>query len=518
MRHHCLPAISFSKISKPLKINFIAGTISVLLPCVFLMIDLAFYAIPSVANQDAFEAPTKKPTATAIAPEGLGHGESPNRTMKPSTFMDRLLEISQTKSPDILLKAKANEQKQFAQWSSVSAWLPRVDWQISANRTNASLYTGIVGADLDYKQNVFSISLPLYKRGIHLSVLESLNDTQLSKEELLAAKGENDWQVFQLVGSTLIAEYRQAAVLKTLEAAKRTEHETKIRFEAGGRSQLDVLKTQAQLTSLESQSLSAENEIRIALDALLLKTGLNVEDLNAIGFPMGPQTEQSLEQALSALSRTSEANTESMHALFNQRLSDSPEKGKSEIALEVFDSDSRLKNSIELTAKSNELKAKMISAKDWPDLSIKASYQKIANGWSDLKDSTESRSIGLTLTVPLFNFGSGYASQREATALIEAATLQREQSLKSARQKIEQLVSQLQVLQKLISSLEIRRSQNTELERLTAKSFQLGKSTVQDYLIAQNEAINAKIDLAKAKIDLLVSEKQLAWNLGKSAK
>lgn len=92
------------------------------------------------------------------------------------------------------------------------------------------------------------------------------------------------------------------------------------------------------------------------------------------------------------------------------------------------------------------------------------------------------------------------------------ARIQSDQNLRAGLLKVEQLFDQIQVLKKITQAQELRRNQSIELERLTAKSYELGKSTVQDLLSAQNETLNAKVDVAKSRLELVIAERQLEWN------
>lgn len=409
-------------------------------------------------------------------------------------YFEKWLDLVQQRSPDLQVKREAREQKKFAQWSAAGGWFPRLDWQLSSNRTNANLFTGAVGATTEYRQSVLAVSFPIYRRSTDLNLRLALTEFDLAQEDYQGAQLEIDWKLRQWVGQLLIAEYKSAALVKSLEAATRTAHETRIRFERGSRSQLDVLRTQAQLTSLESQNLSAKNEVRIALDNLLQATGLSLADLDEAQFPWKSATESELETLLGQLTQSSQQNRDRQDVI------------------KMFLDRGRVKKSVELASVSGQLKAKLVFAKDWPELTLKASNQRLAGDWDELGTSPESRNLGLTLTIPLFNFGAGYSGYRESSALESVARIQNDQSLRAGLLKVEQLFDQIQVLKKITQAQELRRNQSIELERLTAKSYELGKSTVQDLLSAQNETLNAKVDVAKSRLELVIAERQLEWN------
>lgn len=409
-------------------------------------------------------------------------------------YFEKWKNIIQERSPELQVKRELREQKKMAQWSAGGSWLPRLDWQLSSNRTNANLFTGAIGSTTEYRQSVLALSFPIYRRSTDLNLRLASTEFDMAQDDYEGALFEIDWKLRQWVGQWLIAEYKSAALLKSLEAAKRTAHETRIRFERGSRSQLDVLRTQAQMTSLESQSLSAKNEARIALDNLLQATGLTLADLEEAQFPWKSATEAQLETLLSQLTNVSNQKMERQEVV--QRFL---EKG-------------RVKKNIERTFVSSQLKAKLVFAKEWPELTLKASHQRLAGDWDELGTSPESRNVGLTLTIPLFNFGSGYSGYRESSALESVARIQSDQNLRAGLLKVEQLFDQIQVLKKISQAQELRRNQSIELERLTAKSYELGKSTVQDLLSAQNETLNAKVDVAKSRLELVIAERQLEWN------
>ncbi len=415
------------------------------------------------------------------------------------SYYQKLVTLTAERSPEIKIKKKALEQKSYNRWSTGTLWLPRLDWQISSNRSNSNLYTGQLGTETEYKQSGLALSFPIYRRSVHLNLMQSKADFALEVENYQGALSELDWKLRQRVGTLLISEYKLAATKKSLEAAQKTSKETNIRYTSGSRSQLDVLKSQAQLTLLESQILGGTNEILKNKDALLEMTGLNLIELHDLGFPIDSSDELFLEKAIDSITLSSGKNIETAEVL------------------EQFERQGPLKKNAILNLELARVRAVLISAKEWPDLAFKATYQKLSQDWDQLGQATESHSFGITLTIPLFSFGSGYTTYREAKALEIMAQNQSEQTLKEARHKLVQLAEQIKVLVRLVQAQEMRRGQSLELERLTGKSYDYGKSTIQDLLATQNETLNAKLELARTRLDLVIAEKQLDWNLGRLA-
>lgn len=407
------------------------------------------------------------------------------------------------KSPDLQLKAKLREQKQYARWSAGGAWLPRLDWQLSENQSNANMFTGAIGPDSRYEQSVLALSFPIYRRSTHLNLQLAQSEYELADEDYQGALQETDFKLRQWVGELLVSQYKLAALEKSLSAMQRTLRETKIRFEQGSRSQLDLLRIQAQLTSLESQSLSAQNEVRKNLDRLLQLSGLSLQDLQEADFPLTSGNEEQLEKMIRELTEFA--------PLGSMRPASRRDRAQ---VMNQFAERGRAQRSAAINLAISQAKANLVFAKEWPELAVKATQQKVANNWSDLKDSPEGRTIGVTLTIPIFNFGSGFSVYRESEALVSTARIQNDQSLNSSRLQVEQLFDQISLLQKLVQAHELRRNQSFELERLTMKSYEFGKSTVQDLLSAQNETLNAKVDVAKSRLELVIAERQLEWNLG----
>jgi outer membrane protein len=148
-------------------------------------------------------------------------------------------------------------------------------------------------------------------------------------------------------------------------------------------------------------------------------------------------------------------------------------------------------------------------------LRVQGAWNKQAPDWDQaFQGGFVSYSTAVVFTVPIFTGGALFSSPAEARHAKAQAELKADRGVLMLRDDVEGAILDVRSLRKSVESLALSREQFEEIARLELKSYALGKATISELLSAQNDLIASKVELARAKIDLSVQLKQLAWNLG----
>lgn len=410
-----------------------------------------------------------------------------------------LKEYAFKKSPDILSKEKERDEKKSAEWVGYTRWFPRLDWQLSQSTTNSNFYTGAPGADLTtYFQSTLTASMPIYKRSVQLGLSISQQEFDLIDIELQNLKSDLERKLSISLGNWLLAQLKVSSLKQNFSSSEKSEKEIKIRFQNGSRSELDYLRIQAQTTQLDSQIRSAQNDVENLFQQLIIEFGLSKSDLSDLFFAK--------KYEMADLAKTWS---------WLDEVSNVGEFNLSEAQIISQLSESR---SIILANKNfelNELKLKQIWSSELPEVNAQAIFRKVGLQSNDLNDTPEAKTMMVTLTIPIFSFGGGYASYKESLAAQQKNLIQYEKQKRQIQEQILQSFYQLDAQKKLVEALQIRLAQATRLDQLTQRSFELGKSSILDLLQAQNELVSARMDLAKGKLDKSQLIRKLNWELVK---
>ncbi len=285
----------------------------------------------------------------------------------------------------------------------------------------------------------------------------------------------------------LLAQYKTAAVLNSLKKAETGKKEAQIGFDLGQKTKIDVLRSEANLVSLNSKKTSYKEEEQNSKNQFLEYSGLSNGDLDIFS----ELNENAILDLINSLS-----NVESIRA--QASLEKSPNY-----------------QSLLLEEKINKLSLAELTRKEYPDLRIQGAYSNSANSLSDtLHSPYRTHSVALVLTIPLFSGGSlassefqSYFTKKEIEYTINQKKYQLENSLESSRSKIK-------ALETLIESLTLNVSQFEELYRLTSKSYQLGKSSLFELLEVQDNLLDSKINLAQNKILFFTLSQNYIWQAG----
>ena len=441
-----------------------------------------------------------------------------------NVLFDSLKKHAFESSPDIRQAEITASQKNAAIFNSWARWLPRADLQLSRSQernysiiTSGALGTAFFGftpATLSLSSWMLNVTLPIYRRSVHLGILQSYAESDYFDREAEARRSELDWRVRSLLGNYLVQLYKIAALNRSVEIARANLKETKLRFNLGQRTAVDIFRADANVLSLESKLLTYEQEKTAAEGAILEYVGLSRgqfrTELNALGWDE-PLEETEISPVfhhftdLAPLLKGLESylderlDLESVRDRLGSRLALAGPAYRSSLAAENV----------------STVQARALMAQEWPELLFQASWSKQSPGWSEaFAPGQQSHSLAVVLNIPIFTGGSTFSTYYQKKYAEESATLKRDRDILRLKHDLEEQFIQIQALRKAHLSQSLSRNRNQELVRLTLKSYQLGKATFLELLTSQNDLLESKLALIQTKNNLAVTLRKFAWSLG----
>lgn len=426
--------------------------------------------------------------------------------------VQKLKTLSAERSSELQIAKSQAELKSFALWTAWTKWIPHLDLQLTQSRSKdyslvQSNSLGPTGAALfkpteqDTSKWSLNLTLPIYRRAVHVGVLQSIEENRLAQDQLAVKLSEHDDHLRLFLGNYLLQGYREATIQNSIDIAIKDLKDAELRFNLGQKTKMDVLRTQANLANLQSKQISLHEAKVSDLNRLLEYTGLTLSEIEAQGFNPGNTSEQGWLDLIDPFTQVDEA----LHKL---------DPYLKEIRVTLEETSPKYRTLLGETSIANR-QAQSLFAGEFPTLDFQASLYKQGADWSQATSSgNHSYSLAVVLTLPLFSGGSLYSNYREKEAALQTSTLKGDQAILQFKNELETQRIRIKSLQQLLASQELSKNQNEELVKLTQKSYQLGKSTLIELLNSQNDLIESKAATARTKIDLAVLVRQYASNLG----
>jgi outer membrane protein len=392
--------------------------------------------------------------------------------------LTELLHLAEINSPSIA-SAKAsllatNEKARQA----LGAFLPSVNYNGSKSKQNTQAITNEVIApesDAAVTKHEIALTQPLYSRPS--SIQYQISKHQIEKQEYELSQLTLDLRSKVAQAYFLILTYEDT--LRLLNAQKSTLAQqlaqAKRSYELGITTVTDVHEAQSKLDSLIAQEVGTTKELEAAKVSLRTLVGKNFKLAQTFQIEFGsklkivPDVNSLLEQAYAGNYQIRSLNT---------------------------------------LAELAALDIKKANAQHYPSLDFKVSVsQSKQNVISTSTSQTDSRNtqVGVYLTIPLYSGGIISSKAREAIHNldkvfhdIENAKLSIQEDIEGNYSRWKLGITQIEALEKAIVSSEAAlKSVNT--------GYALGVRIGLDVFTAQQQVIQLKKDLLKAKYDTLMS-------------
>lgn len=395
-------------------------------------------------------------------------------------------------SPDLKIVRNFHSQKVSETFTQYSHFLPQASLALKRQndffeeRTVQLRALGLVPQDASWS---IDYQWSLLNYGIIQSTRKASTEADKAFLEVQNKEKEYPINFNTYFLNYLLSKYKKATVENSLKKAEAGKKEAKLGFELGQKTKIDVLRSEANVVSLNSKKTSFIDEEQNARSKFIEFTGLADADLDSF-------ENLSEQDILSIVSTITQKNNISQ--LDKVQFSNSP-----------------LIEGLLLDEKINNISLASLTQQEWPDLKVQGSYTNSSDRFSNsFHNPTRTHTVALVLTIPLFGGGSlissnfeNYFAKKQILYTITQKKLETENNLNNTLIKIN-------ALRTLVESLSLNVSQFEELYRLTLKSYQLGKSTLIELLEVQDNLLDSKINLAQNKIQFYTLSQNYLWQAG----
>lgn len=436
-------------------------------------------ASPRSQTQAFVPNPSRAPAATTPAPAPVDYGREQN-------LRDALIRTYQT-NPTLMAERQGLRQQDEAVDIARSAGRPRVDTNAAVNR---DIYTRHViggnGADLSVG---VTATMPLYSGGrVRNSVRAANIRVEAGRADLRATEGD----IFTEAVAAYMDVIRDRSIVQLnqnqVRVLETNLQATRDRFEVGDLTRTDVAQSDARLALARSQLAIVEGRLRGSEENYRRVIGENPEDLQPPNpLPTLPGTDDQAEQiALGNNADLAAIVARGRAAGYDVRVAQG----------------ARLPT---ITANSTT-----------------SYFDRLGTGVAGGNaagltfDNTASSSVGLSLTMPLYQGGGPGARVRQAEAvrgeLLEQAVAVERLVISSTRAAFANYRAALLA----IESNEIAVAANTLALEGTRAEQTVGTRNVLDVLNAEQELLNSQVLLVTARRDAYVAGFQLLNAMGQA--
>lgn len=428
--------------------------------------------------------------------------------------LDDCLRIALSESPTIKVAEMEVQRVDYSRKETLGQLLPSISFGASYNRTLAKqvMYMNMdgfgagsetegeastekassrksggngikVGLDNSYSTG-FSASMPLIAPQLWQSL--KLADSQILRNVEVARSSKLDLinQVKSAYYTLLLAQDSKRVIEESYEMARLNYEIYSKKLEAGAASDYDVLRTSVAMKNIEPELMQSEIAIKQARLQLLILMGLDAN----FDFT----TENGLSHYESTMYETA------LNA--NQDYSLNPT-----LALNSIDTGIADRN------------VKIQQAAWYPTIALSANYN-----WTSMSNGTPFKNfrwtpystIGLSLSIPLFEGGQRYSKIKQAKLQAAELRLQRENIERSVASQVSLAIDNINVNVKQIASCTESVTQAERAHDIMAKSFDIGAASYLDLRDSELALTRARLARFQAIYNFLVANSDLELLLG----
>ncbi|ALQ07078.1 outer membrane channel protein TolC [Pseudoalteromonas sp. 20-92] len=406
-----------------------------------------------------------------------------------------VFEIATANDPTVL-KAKAQADAQsYESDRAMSVLLPQINLTMGYDKSDATSYQSVgdlasqvqVESDTDQFTRGVSLSQTLFDLGAWNSLgiadkqaLQASGQYDAAKQNLIVRVAEGYFNVLSAVDNLEFIEAEKRAIERQLE-------QTKQRYAVGLTAITDVHEAQAQFDNSVAQEIIASNAVETAREQLREITGkyhAKLDFLNTDTF---------------STTKPAKLSSDFIKVAENKNISLQVSKVTVDIA----------KDQIELA-----------KAGHYPKLTLSASYgdsltDTQRNGVNfDDQPRSDSSSVGLNFSVPLYSGGATVAATNQARAFYVAASQDYETNYRAITRTVitsyNQVVSDIATYKALEQAVVSAQS----ALKATEAGFEVGTRTIVDVLVSTQNLYNAKRNLADVRYRYVLSTLRLKQAAG----
>lgn len=408
--------------------------------------------------------------------------------------LDQCVRFSLSDNPTVKVNDMEITRVTYAKKEVMGQLLPSLNFsgQYTRNLSLQTIYmdtgsgssTGIkMGRDNQYSTG-FSATVPLVMPTLWKSLRLSENQILQNMEKARANKLSLVNQVKNAYYALLFAYDTRRVLLDSYATAQFDADVFEKQFKLGVASEYDVLRARVEVTNLEPSILEVENSIEQLGLQLKLLMGMDVSTPIALSQTLEDFKVQMYDRTLAtdtSLTRNTNLRT------------------------------------LELQTDALRKTVAMRKAAWYPTLSATANlmWNSMSNG-SPFKNFqwNKTSSVGLTLSLPIFQGGQRYFRQKQAEIQLDEMKWQRENVERGLHLQVRTAVDNINKSLKQIESNAAGVRQATKARDIMQESFKIGSATFIQLRDTEDALLSARLAYYQTIFNYLVAESDLEFTLG----
>lgn len=340
-----------------------------------------------------------------------------------------------------------------------------------------------MGLDNSYTMG-FTASMPLIApqlwKTLKLSDSQILQSVETARQSRLSLVN----QVKSAYYALLLAKDSHKVILESYDNAKLNHEIYSKKYEKGAASEYDVLRTSVAVKNVEPELMQSEIAIKQAKLQLCILMGMNA------AIPFEPTT------SLAEYEKTMYDNTLAIDRSIDQNSE-----------LKMLD--------IQTKTLNNALEIQKMA---WfPTLALNANYN-----WTSMSDGdplknfrwTPNSTIGLSLSIPLFQGGQRYTKIKQARIQVDEMKWQRENLERSINMQVDLAIDNIQMNVKQIASCAESVKEANKAHDIMEKSFNIGAASYLDLRDSELALTRSQLAYYQAIYNYLIANSNLELLLG----
>lgn len=421
---------------------------------------------------------------------------NPQDQVQPATVitLEQALEIALSENVSVKVADREIERTKYAKKGTYAALYPQIDASGSYQRTlmKQKMYVDIPGMEDGMEVGRWnnwaagvSMGMPLVNAQLWESLKISAQDVELAVEKARNSRLDMVTQVKEAYYSVLLAKELENVYTQVYLNAKANLEKTEKRYNVQKASEMDLVRSKANLAGSLPNLYDSENAVDLALWQLKAVMGVNLEENIDIAG--------TLEDYASQL-----------------RLDDSINESAS------LDRNSSLK---QLAMQSEQLAA-AVKAQQFayiPSLSLAFNFQMSATqnefNFKEYKWTPYSF-VGLSLNIPIFSGGKRLASVKQSKIQLDEFELQRQDAERQLRIALRQTIRTMDTnINSYNAALDALVTSQKAFD-IAQKSYDVGRSTLTDLNDAQLVLVQTQLSVSQSIYSFLVAKAGLEKILG----
>ena len=362
---------------------------------------------------------------------------------------------------------------------ALSNWRPTITYTGQYGRNRVDSQSGFFSSRQLRRPESHNITIeqPLFRGG------RTIADTSRAENQVLAARSSLksiEQDVLLDAARAYMDVFRDQAVVRLTKSNEKVLHRqlqaTRDRFTVGEVTRTDVSQGEARVARAKADRIQAEGDLEVSRASYRRVVGKKVGNLSKPGDVKG-------------LPKNLEA------------------------ALELSMKKNPLVVSAQFIEKAARDDVELVEGELWPTISVTGELEQV-NSFSSAGSSSENLSIIAKLTMPIYQQGAVTSRVRAAKQVVGQRRLEIEEARREAVELANTAWESLQTARARVEAFGIEiRSNEIALEGVRQEA-QVGSRTVLDVLDAEQELLDAQVNVVRAQSDEFVAAMELRAAIG----